>query len=123
MNAPAPRVLVVDDDPLQIELVERVLSRDGLDVCGVPLPSSLAAEASRFSPVVVLLDVNIPGATGAELVATIRDAAPRARIVLYSASDPSKLRKLASELAADAWISKSESVIEISRRIKELVLK
>jgi hypothetical protein len=42
------RVLVVDDDPLQVELVERGLSRDGFEVRGVRIVLYSAWEESRL---------------------------------------------------------------------------
>lgn len=114
------RVLVVDDDPLQLDLVERVLSRDGFEVRGVTTVADLASEARRFAPDVMLIDVNLPDAAGGRAIALARDAAPGARLVLYSAWEESKLRVLALQLGADGYISKSESVIAIGQRLREL---
>jgi DNA-binding response OmpR family regulator len=114
------RVLVVDDDPMQLELVERGLSRDGYEVRGVTTVSDMASEARRFLPGVVLIDVNMPDAAGGRAIALARDAVPNARLVLYSAWEESKLRILALQLGADGYISKSESVVAIGRRLQEL---
>jgi DNA-binding response OmpR family regulator len=117
----AVRVLVIDDDPLQIELVERALNRDGFEVHSVCSATAIAAEARRFAPDIVLIDVNMPEASGGRALSLARDASPAGtRCVLYSACDSSKLRVMAMDLGADAWISKSESVVEIARRLKEL---
>jgi len=114
------RVLVVDDDPMQLELVERGLSRDGFEVCGVTTLVDMMREAIRFRPGVVLIDVNLPDAAGDRSVALARDAAPHARLVLYSAWEESKLRVLALQLGADGYISKSESIVAIGRRLQDL---
>ena len=114
------RVLVVDDDPMQLELVERGLSRDGFEVRGITTVNELASQARLFLPDVVLLDVNMPDASGERTIAIARDAAPTARLVLYSAWEESKLRILALQLGADGFISKSESVVAIGRRLQDL---
>ena len=114
------RVLVVDDDPLQLELVERALSRDGFELRGISSCQELAAAARAFVPQLVLLDVNMPDTPPERVVALVRDAAASARIVLYSAWEDSKLRALASKLGADAYISKSESVFSIGERLRDL---
>ena len=116
----AGRVLVVDDDPMQLELVERGLSRDGFEVRGVTTIPEMVAEARAFAPHVVLIDVNMPDAPGDRTVALAREAAPGARLVLYSAWEEAKLRVLAKQLGADGFISKSESVVAIGRRLQEL---
>jgi DNA-binding NarL/FixJ family response regulator len=120
MTGEAIRLLVVDDDPLQVELVQRALQRDGFDVRGVIRFADLAGEAQRFAPAVVLLDVNMPDAPEGGLIGAVREAAPGARVVLYSAWEDAKLRVLVRELGADGYISKSESVMAIGRRLHEL---
>ena len=114
------RVLVVDDDPMQLELVERGLSRDGFEVRGVTTVAEMTMQARQFLPDVVLLDVNMPDTSGEQTIAAARDAAPKARLVLYSAWEDSKLRKLALQLGADGFISKSESLVAIGRRLQDL---
>lgn len=120
MTAGVERVLVVDDDPLQIELVQRGLSRDGFEVRGVTTMRDMAIEAKQFAPGTVLIDVNMPDAPGDRMIGLAREAAPGARIVLYSAWEESKLRVLAAQLGADGFISKSDSVVTFGRRLREL---
>lgn len=115
------RLLVIDDDPMQIELVERALSRDGFELRGASSCQGLAALTADFLPQLVLLDVNMPDTPPERVIALVRDAAGGARIVLYSAWEESKLRTLAAQLGADAFISKSESVFSISGRLRDLL--
>ena len=49
-----------------------------------------------------------------------RELASHARIILYSAWEESRLRNLALRSGADAFISKSESLVAIGRRLREL---
>jgi two-component system OmpR family response regulator len=114
------RILCVDDDPLQLELVERALSRDGFEFRGASSIEELPTAIRDFVPQLVLLDVNMPDTPPENVIAFVRDAASGARIVLYSAWEASKLRALATRLGADAFISKSESVFSISGRLRDL---
>ena len=70
------RVLVVDDDPLQVELVERGLSRDGFEGRGVTTIAEMVVEARRFAPRIMLIDVNMPDAPGDGAVAVAGRAGP-----------------------------------------------
>jgi DNA-binding NarL/FixJ family response regulator len=115
------RLLVIDDDPLQVELVDRALSRDGFTLLGVTSIEGLAAVTKSFVPQLVLLDVNMPDTAPDRVIAIVRDAVGTARVVLYSAWEDSKLRGLATKIGADAYISKSESVFSIGSRLKELM--
>jgi DNA-binding NarL/FixJ family response regulator len=116
----AIRLLVVDDDPMQLELVERGLSRDGFEVRGAASFADLVAEARRFDPAVVLIDVNMPDAPDHGTIEVVREAAPGARVLLYSAWDDARLRTLVRELGADGFVSKSGSIVAIGRRLREL---
>jgi DNA-binding response OmpR family regulator len=115
------RVLVIDDDPMQIELVERALSREGFELKGVSTLAEVSTTAKAFVPQLVLLDINMPESSPEQVIARIRDAVPGSRIVLYSAWDDSKLRGLAGRLGADAFISKSESVFAIGSRLRDVI--
>lgn len=114
-----PRILVIDDDTLQLELMQRVLTRDGFEVAVGATINVIEQLVASFKPQIVLVDVNIPGATGGKGLAMARAAAPRdTRFFLLSASDESKLRVLARDLGADGWLSKSTSIADISKKLR-----
>lgn len=116
------RILVIDDDTLQLELLQRVLVRDGFEVAVGATIDVIARLAATFKPQIVLVDVNIPGASGGKGLSMARAAAPQGtRFFLLSASDESKLRVLARELGADGWLSKSTPISEISKKLRSEV--
>ena len=116
------RVLVIDDDSMQLELVSRSLSLEGFEVETAEGPSGLAAIVERFNPNVVLLDVNVPGSTSGDMVAKVREVAgAKTSIVLFSSWEDSKLRRLTLETKANGWLSKSCTGLELARRLKEMV--
>jgi DNA-binding response OmpR family regulator len=115
-----PRVLVIDDNSLQLELLQRVLTRDGFEVALCGTIPEVEPVTRQFRPDIVLLDVNIPGAAGAGALPLARAAAPAGtRFYLFSACDESRLRLLARDLKADGWLSKSLPVAEVSRKLKD----
>jgi two-component system, NarL family, nitrate/nitrite response regulator NarL len=113
---------MIDDDPIQIELVQRGLSRDGFEVYSVMTLSELAQETAvkQFAPQIVLIDLNMPDEPDDRTIALTRELAPGARVMLYSAWDDSKLRRSASKLGADGFISKNESVVALGQRLHDL---
>jgi len=120
MNEP-PRILVIDDDMLQLELLQRVLARDGFTVAVGASMNDIKQLSKEFMPNVVLMDVNIPGAPGGTGLPMARAAAPRGtKLYLFSACDESKLRALARELGADGYLSKSLPVAEVSRKLRQI---
>jgi DNA-binding NtrC family response regulator len=62
-----PRVLVVDDERVQADLLARVLAGEGFDARAAYSPSEAFADVRRFRPDVVISDYRMPGATGLDL--------------------------------------------------------
>ena len=122
MAAP-PRILVVDDDTDQLDLVKRLLTRAGYVVAAVDSPFGATNEARRFKPDVVLLDVDMPAIRGDKLVRLLRANAAVAGmlIVLFSSTDQDTLRSLASEAGADAWVSKTFDQVELKAALERIV--
>jgi two-component system, OmpR family, response regulator len=115
------RILVIDDDTRQLELLERVLSRDGFTVAVGASTNDIQRLTRDFQPDVVLMDVNLPGATGGSGVPLARAVAgPRTRFCLLSSCDESRLRALARDHQADGWLSKSLPIGEMSRKLKAI---
>lgn len=87
--ASTPSMLVVDDDPAVLRLVERVLRRAGADVTTVETGrAALRAIADGVStPTLLLTAIDMPGMTGIELSARVRALRPGIEIVMMTA-DP-----------------------------------
>ena len=114
------RLLVVDDDPMQLELVQRALGHEGFVVETTSSLAGAAAAVQRFGPHVVLVDVNIPGMSRDDLRGFVATGGSRARVLLFSAEDGSHLKSLAAKLGAHGWLSKSAALPEIARRLREI---
>lgn len=116
------RVLVVDDDPLQLDLVERTLKAEGFEVMTCENPIGVTNIVRSFLPHVVLMDVDIPALSGDKILSIARKSAPpMTRFVLHSSSDESILRNLAKQVEADGYISKSVTGSDLTARIRTLV--
>jgi diguanylate cyclase (GGDEF)-like protein/PAS domain S-box-containing protein len=83
----APAVLVLDDDPDAIALLERALQREGYRL----LPASNVSDAlemlARHEVGVVLCDQRMPGMSGVEFLSKVRSMYPRTTRVLMSAHE------------------------------------
>lgn len=66
------RVLVVDDDRENIELLTQYLSHEGLSVQSAPDGETALHRVKAWKPHLILLDVNMPGVSGIELIPKIR---------------------------------------------------
>ena len=66
------RVLVVDDQPVAALFAARVLEAAGMRTQRVADPMAVLEAVDRFEPHLVLMDLQMPGASGIELTAIIR---------------------------------------------------
>jgi DNA-binding response OmpR family regulator len=72
-TVPTRTVLVVEDDPAIRKLLSIVLDREGLDVVALEAVPEAFAWLEGHRPDLAVLDVNLPGGTGFEIVQRIQD--------------------------------------------------
>ena len=104
-----PTVLLVDDNPTFLDVIERFLNRQG--GWQIVAKAGNATDALRFAqdlaPDFVLLDLGMPGLTGLELLPLIRSVLPQAGIVILTLLDTEGYTRAALAGGADAFISKA----------------
>lgn len=67
------RILIVEDDPAQAKYIAALLANAGMEPMVVEDPMKTLDRMRAFRPNLILLDLHLPGVTGAELAAIIRD--------------------------------------------------
>jgi len=82
---PKPVLLVVDDDPSVIRLVERFVQNQGFDVIARTGGLPLLAELPHLQPDVALVDLRMPEVGGLDLFRAIREAHPTCHVILMTA--------------------------------------
>ena len=120
MEPPAPRVLVVEDDPTNRVLLTRLLERAGYrPITAEDGPSGLAA-AFQLAPDVVLLDVVLPGMDGLEICRRLR-ADPRTvalPVVLLTGRTSVEDVVAGLDAGADDFLSKPFHEAELLARLR-----
>jgi CheY-like chemotaxis protein len=103
------KVLVVDDDPVLLEIVRERLEQAGCIVSVRDEALGTTQVVASDHPDVVLLDVRMPALSGTELLQLIRKrpSAHRTRIILYSSLEPAELDDLVAKTGADGGLSKA----------------
>ena len=89
MSGPAIRILVVDDHTLFRRGLTALLSRDPrFDVIGDAADAGEAQRrAQELRPDLILLDNHLPGVNGVDALPALREAAPRARVLMLTVSE------------------------------------
>lgn len=81
----AKRVLVVDDDPLLVELTAGMLENIGCDVRTARNGAEALDRLARDQKIEILItDINMPGMSGYELAARAKQVRPELQIILLS---------------------------------------
>ena len=114
------RILVVEDDPMVSEVVDRYLTQAGftVDVVGDGLVA--LEHAQRSSPDLVVLDIMLPGMDGLEVCRRLRERAPIPVIMLTALGQESD-RVMGLELGADDYVAKPFSPRELTARVKSVL--
>ena len=109
------RLLLVDDEPAALERLSALLTQvPDVQVVGTARNGREAAEqVAALKPDLVLLDIQMPGMSGLDGLRLLRQAFPRARIVLVSASVAPDAVYEARTRGADGFLPKSASGADI----------
>ena len=116
-------VLVCDDEEINRALLERLLQGFGYDVVPVSSGAEALSALRRLQPDLVLLDVQMPGMTGFEVCAQLKQA-PETRLIPVALvtglnSRDHKIRGL--QAGADDFIGKPFDPEELQARVASLV--
>jgi two-component system phosphate regulon response regulator PhoB len=118
-----PNILVVDDEPDLLELIDTNLTAAGFHVLTAANGSEALRRARALQPQLILLDVMLPELDGLEVCKLLRlDPATRSiPIVMLTARATEIDRVLGLELGADDYVTKPFSVRELVLRLKKLL--
>jgi DNA-binding response OmpR family regulator len=116
-----PTILVVDDEPIVVEVVERYLRREGFHVVTAasgPEAWQAAIDPER-APDLIVLDVMLPGLDGLEVCRRLRhEQHVSVPIILLTAraDEPDRIAGLG--IGADDYVVKPFSPRELAARVK-----
>ena len=116
----AARVLVVDDEAPIIELVRGYLERDGMEVIAAADGQTGLDLIRERSPDVVVLDVNLPGLDGFEVLRRARTFSD-AYVIMLTARAEEIDRIVGLSVGADDYLVKPFSPRELVARIRALL--
>jgi two-component system, cell cycle response regulator DivK len=118
----AKRVLVVEDNELNLKLFCDLLRAHGHDAEGVRDAREAIERATLFAPQIIVMDIQMPHVTGLELIELIRRDLTLRRIPIMavtayaSQADEERIRAA----GADSYVSKPITLMRFMESIAEL---
>jgi DNA-binding NarL/FixJ family response regulator len=115
------KVLIVDDHPVVVSGCRAIFAGD----CSVQIISAPnereGLEAYRQSrPHIAIIDINLPGLSGYELLRKIRKEDPSARIIMFSVNDDPAFVVRAVELGAKGFVCKGDDPQSLVEAVREV---
>lgn len=117
---PTKKILVVDDEPQIVELLESYLSKEGYAVATAGDGEAALLAAERENPDLILLDLMLPKINGYEVCKQIRTKS-KTPIIMLTARDEEPDKIVGLELGADDYITKPFSPREVVARVRAVL--
>lgn len=120
MTEPTIRVLVADDHAVVREGIRHVLEREpGFEVVAEAANGSeVLPLAERHRPDVAVLDISMPGESGIQVAAQLRQRLPETRILILSMYDNAEYVLESVRAGAHGYILKDTAATELRRAIR-----
>ncbi|MFC5833280.1 response regulator transcription factor [Nonomuraea insulae] len=115
------RVLVVDDEPDLLEVLERTLRQEGWQVEAVGSGQAAIQAAERFAPDAAILDIMLPDLDGLKLMGRLRERMPELCVLFLTARDAVEDRVAGITAGGDDYVTKPFSLEEVLARLRGLL--
>jgi CheY-like chemotaxis protein len=118
------KLMIVEDDPMLVEIYEKKLKDAGFDVKVVTSGVAVKDEAILWQPELILLDVVLPDMDGFEVLSVIKNVSEIKEIPVYVFSNLSAKEDIerASSLGAAGFLTKSNfTPSQLAEEIKKLM--
>ena len=113
------KVLIVDDHPIVISGCRAMLeSESGFEVVAASSAEAAERAFAAARPDVTVIDINLPGISGFELVRRILRDHPDARIIMFSMNDDPIFVAQSIEAGAKGYVSKNDNPADFLRAIR-----
>jgi len=115
------KVLIVDDHPIVRAGLRRLLSAHAeIEVRDAATGKDALALVRDYHPDIVMLDLNLPGIGGLEIIGRLKLEEPAAKILVFTMHDNAVYVTRALQAGATGYVSKNappEEILEAIRRV------
>ncbi|MEU4596327.1 response regulator transcription factor [Nocardia sp. NPDC023988] len=121
VEPPEARILVVDDEPMIVELLSTSLRFQGFEVATAADGAAALDTVRRFRPDALVVDVMMPGMDGFTLLRRLRADGVQAPVLFLTARDQTEAKLTGLGLGADDYVTKPFSLEEVIARIRVIL--
>ena len=117
------RVMIVDDDPDALALMENILTDDGFELVKVSNATEVGLKAAQMGPDLILLDFLMPEINGFEVCKALRDNELTRSIPIMAVTCLTKESDIERIFAcgADEYLAKPFRVDQMLEKVRELI--
>lgn len=107
------KLFIIEDDELIVLTLTRALEREGYEIMSDVTAADILNKVRAWFPDVVLLDVNLPGRNGIDILQEIRESGLPAKVVMLTADDTAETAVKAMKLGAADYLTKPFNIEEV----------
>lgn len=118
------RVLVVDDEPLIIEMLSMGLNYEGFEVSVARTGNEALQEAANFKPDIIILDLMLPGISGIDVcrrLRAVRGSEGEVGVLMLTARGELEDRVAGLDSGADDYLVKPFTFRELMARVRAVL--
>jgi DNA-binding response OmpR family regulator len=109
----APKILVIDDEPLILMTIEKALVKSGYDVTTTSDPGEFVNALSSEGADLLIVDLHLGGIDTDALIAKATGMAPEAKLLIVSGS--------VADIKWENYLQKPFKISELRGKVEELL--
>ena len=115
------KILVIEDQLPLLQQIEKLICNEGY-VCEIASDFKSAWEKVwSYKYDLLVVDINLPGGSGLEIIHKVKNEHPKTAIIVISARDSTANKIEGLEIGADDYITKPFEMSELLARIKSVL--
>ena len=110
-------IYLIDDSPIILANTSKILQKAGYNVETCESWTKILPLLRKQSPDLILIDVDMPGIQGDEVLTSLKKGYPNVKMIFYSSKSELELEGLVKSRTADGFIKKGDGA-KLLRKIK-----
>jgi DNA-binding response OmpR family regulator len=115
------KLLIVDDEVEICEFLKSFFEDRDFEVAVANGGSQALEKAATFHPEVVLLDIQMPGMDGLQVLKKIKEIYPKVKVIMVTAVETQEKIEEAMRLGADNYITKPLSLEYLEKDVQDKI--